>query len=163
VPGSGSGWTLQAVVDPATGQIAITLFSATPISSSLGGSLVTIDFHLRPGAHPGASAINLVPAVSPFGGRLVRTGLYDDQGPLTLHPAPTDAAADPGVDGLVVVTPAGPAPATAFVSTARAGKTATQHLVDEVFGDLASQLLAAGQHGGLGPVASGLQALPQAV
>jgi hypothetical protein len=90
VPAGGTGWTLQAVVDPATGQIAITLFSLTPISSSLGGSLVTITFHVRPGAHAGASPINLVPAVT-VNGRVVLTALDDAQGPLTLHLAPTAA------------------------------------------------------------------------
>jgi hypothetical protein len=150
VSASGSGWALQAVVDPATGQIAITLFSATPISSSLGGSLVTIDFHVRPGAQPGASAINLVSAVN-LNGRVVRTGLYDDVGPLTLHPAPTDAATDPGVDGLVVLTPAQP------------GTSTTQRLVDRVFGDLAGPLLAASRNEGLGQAAAGVGALSHAV
>jgi hypothetical protein len=105
VPASGSGWTLQVIVDPATGQIAITLFSVTPISSSAGGSLVTIDFHVRPGARSGATPINLVPAVR-ISGRVMYTALDDDQGPLTLHPAPTAAANDPGMDGLVEVVSA---------------------------------------------------------
>src|SRR5262249_27845902 len=50
VPAAGTGWRLQSVVDAATGQIGITLFSVTPISTSVGGSLVTIDFHVQPGA-----------------------------------------------------------------------------------------------------------------
>jgi hypothetical protein len=101
VPAAAGGWTLQAVVDPLTGQIGIILFSATPISSPLGGSLVTIAFHVRRGTHPGASAVNLVPVVT-VNGRVLYTALSDDQGPLSLHPAPTDAATDPGVDGLIV-------------------------------------------------------------
>jgi hypothetical protein len=101
VPASGSGWTLQAVADPATGQIGITLFSATPIRSAQGGSLVTIAFHVRPGA-VGASPIKLVPAVQVHGRRLY-TALSDDQGPLTLHAVPTDAA-DPGAEGRILVT-----------------------------------------------------------
>jgi hypothetical protein len=99
----GAGWTLQAVVDPTTGQIGIVLFSLTPIRSSLGGSLVTINFHVKPRAHAGASPINLVPAVT-VNGRALYTALYDLQGPLTLHAAPTAAADDPGVDGFVVLT-----------------------------------------------------------
>src|SRR5262249_38330861 len=42
VPASGTGWALQATVDAGTGHIGITLFSATPIQTSAGGSLVTI-------------------------------------------------------------------------------------------------------------------------
>jgi hypothetical protein len=131
VPGAGSGWTLQAVVEPLTGQIGIILFSATPITSARGGSLVTITFHVRPGARAGATPVNLVAEVA-INGRVLHTALSDDQGPLTLHPAPTDATADPGIDGRILVTPAGPA--SAGVATRRA--------LDQVFGDLAGPLLA---------------------
>ena len=43
-PADHTGWTLQARVDAVTGQIGITLFSATPIGTAIGGSLVTITF-----------------------------------------------------------------------------------------------------------------------
>jgi hypothetical protein len=98
VPAVGSGWTLQAMVDPTTGQIAITLFSATPIATSVGGSLVTITFHLRPGAHASAASIRLEPAVNPTGRGPLWTALDDDQGPLALHLVPADAA-DPDSEG----------------------------------------------------------------
>jgi hypothetical protein len=104
VPASGTGWTLQALVDPLNGEIGITLFSTTPIQSTAGGSLVTIDLRAKPGAPTGASPINLVPAVN-VNGRVLPTALDDDMGLLTLHPLPASAATDAGVDGLVLVTP----------------------------------------------------------
>jgi len=42
---AGSGWTLDPTINPVTGEIAIALSSTMPISSAIGGSLVTIDFH----------------------------------------------------------------------------------------------------------------------
>ncbi len=112
VPAAGTGWTLQTRVDAATGQIAIILFSVTPITSSAGGSLVTIDFHVKPGAAPGVSPINLAAEVNPNGQGAVRTAVDDNQGPYTLTPAPTDAPTDPGVDGLVQLIAADPVSAT---------------------------------------------------
>jgi hypothetical protein len=173
VPAGGTGWTLQAVVDPTTGQIGITLFSLTPIASALGGSLVTIDFHAKPGAPAGASPVNLVPTVT-INGRALYTALDDEQGPLTLHPAPTALATDPGVDSLVLVTAApisgtvkagGPvAAASPFVAPADgagvtrllvgtpipqqgsllgSGNSATQRVTDLVFTNLAAGASAA--------------------
>ena len=80
VPLSGSGWVLQARVDQATGQIGIILFSATPIASSVGGSLVTIDFHVQPGAVVGATPIDLVQAVNPTGRHVFATEVSDALG-----------------------------------------------------------------------------------
>ena len=85
VPAAGSGWTLQAVVDQATGQIGITLFSATPITSSAGGSLVTITFHVRPGA-AGTTPINLAASVNPTGRYCAADRRGRQPGPV--HPAP---------------------------------------------------------------------------
>src|SRR5262249_407275 len=106
VPAAGIGWTLQAWVDAVTGQIRIILSSPTPIGTAVGGTLVTITFHVRPGAPAGATPLNLSAAVNPNGQGVLRTALADDQGLLTLHPAPTDAATDAGVDGLVLLTAA---------------------------------------------------------
>src|SRR6202023_165654 len=50
LPGLGVGWQLNAVVDQATGQIGIEMFSMTPITSLQGGSLVNIAFHVQQGA-----------------------------------------------------------------------------------------------------------------
>src|SRR5262249_58544122 len=99
------GWQLAAVVDQATGQVALDLYSATPIRSTAGGSLVTLTFHVT-GA--GVAGFNLAGAVTPYGGPAFRTELDDDQGAFVLHPAPTDAAGEPGIDGLVVLPGADP-------------------------------------------------------
>jgi hypothetical protein len=85
------------------GQIGIVLFSATPIASSTGGSLVIIDFHALPTAPTGATPINLASSDNPNGRGNLLTALSDDQGLLTLHQQPTDAATDAGVDGQVWV------------------------------------------------------------
>jgi hypothetical protein len=83
---TGGDWSIVPTIDPASGQIVIALSSTTPITSTQGGSLITIDFHLRPG-EPGASAtggsIALVPAVN-SNGQLFRTDLEDAQGEFTI-------------------------------------------------------------------------------
>ena len=106
VPASGTGWTLTSEINPLTGEIAILLESLTPISSAAGGSLATIDFHVRPGATPGATSVNLAAAVNPTGNDVVWTRVFDTQQEFTLSPAPTNAVSDAGIDGMVVVTPA---------------------------------------------------------
>src|SRR5262249_41576173 len=53
--GSGSGWHLVSVVDQATGQIGIDLYSTTPITAMQAGSLVNIVFHVAPGAAASAT------------------------------------------------------------------------------------------------------------
>ena len=103
VPTGGTGWTLQSTINSTTGEIGIILFSATPISTSTGGSLVNITFHVQPGATPQATSVNLATAVNPTGHRVITTALDDNQGPLTLHPAPTALAAP--VAGSVSATP----------------------------------------------------------
>jgi hypothetical protein len=100
IPAAGSGWQLEVVVDQAAGKIAITLFSTTPIAAAPPGSLVTIDFHVRPEAPLGVSALSLVPSfsLSSVPGGVFSTALADDQGALTLAPLPTVAAAAGGVE-----------------------------------------------------------------
>jgi hypothetical protein len=87
---AGRDWTLSANIDLATGQIGITLSSDTPITQPIGGSLITIDFHQRPG-EPGASAtggsIALVDSANP-NGQWFPTELEDAQGTFILTPAP---------------------------------------------------------------------------
>jgi hypothetical protein len=106
VPASGTGWTLQAVVNQATGQIGVSLFSVTPIRTSVGGSLVTIDLHVQPGVSGGAPLLNLVAAVNPTGRSVIQTALDDNQGPLTLHAAPPNVTVEPGENGRVGSTTA---------------------------------------------------------
>ena len=86
VPAAGTGWTLQATVDARSGQIAIILFSATPLSTDEAGSLVTIDFHVQPGVTTVTTPVELVAAVDPNGKGVMQTALADDQGLLTLDP-----------------------------------------------------------------------------
>jgi Bacterial pre-peptidase C-terminal domain len=84
-----SGWSLVPTIDAVTGQIAIALSSTTPVTSTLGGSLVTIDFHVRPGVAnaSGSPGVALVLAAYP-NGQYVATELEDAQGTFTLSPAP---------------------------------------------------------------------------
>ncbi len=86
IPSRGSGWQLAAVVDQATGQIGIQLYSSTPIASNDAGSLVNIVFHLlassdRPtGTTPvlPTTTVRLVNSASPDG-QYFDTGLADSQ------------------------------------------------------------------------------------
>jgi len=94
VPDAGSGWTLQSVVNPATGQIGVTVWSPTPIDSSAAGSLVTIDFHRSGLVAAGTTSVDLVSSVDPRGlgaAGVIHTQVDDDQGPYTLTYASTDA------------------------------------------------------------------------
>ena len=77
------GWTLVPTINPVTGQIAITLSSTTPVSSTLGGSLVTIDFHYT-GASSDIPPIDLVASVNPTGQQVILMGLEDAQGTFTV-------------------------------------------------------------------------------
>ena len=45
IPSQGTGWQISSVVDAATGQITIQLYSQTPIASDQAGSLVNVAFH----------------------------------------------------------------------------------------------------------------------
>jgi hypothetical protein len=85
---AGSGWSVVPTIDPATGQIAIALSSATPITRILGGSLVTIDFHQLSGEPGDVSArssalVTLADSVID-NGQYLRTELEDAQGTFTL-------------------------------------------------------------------------------
>jgi hypothetical protein len=85
--GSCSDWQLAATINPVTGEIGVNLFGASPITSTAGGTLVTIDLHVLASAPLGATAIALVPEVSPGGLRVYRTSVADSQGALQLHMA----------------------------------------------------------------------------
>jgi Putative Ig domain len=98
-PGSllaGGDWSIIPTIDPSTGQIGIALSSDSPITNTLGGSLVTIALHLRAG-EPGALAtggdsqatIALVSSVT-SNGQYFSTELEDAQGTFTLTPAPSN-------------------------------------------------------------------------
>jgi hypothetical protein len=84
----GIGWTLDVTINPGTGQIAVTFSSATPISSPVGGSLVTIDLHPTGADASSSLPIALVASVNPTGQQVVTTELEDSQGMFALTPAP---------------------------------------------------------------------------
>jgi hypothetical protein len=90
--GLDAGWQLTSVVDCATGQIGIELYSTAPILASEAGSLVNIAFHLRGGASASAANVALVAQVAPHGVQFV-TQVDDSQGQLVLST---------GLDRLVV-------------------------------------------------------------
>jgi glucose/arabinose dehydrogenase len=94
IPGLGSGWHLVSVLDQATGQIGIDLYSTTAISATQAGSLVNIAFQVLPGTVVPATAVQLVNAVTPSG-RSFSTEVADAQGQYVLSP---------GMDRLVVET-----------------------------------------------------------
>ncbi len=84
IPSGGSGWQLTAVVDQATGQIGIQLYSTTPITVNQAGSLIDITCQFL-GEPMGISprVIQLVDAVTPDG-QWFGTGVADAQGALVL-------------------------------------------------------------------------------
>jgi len=85
LPSQGSSWQISSVVDAAKGQIAIEMYSLTPILVNQAGSLVNIGFHLIPGASVSATAVQLGNSVAP-NGRPVGLLLADTQGALILSP-----------------------------------------------------------------------------
>jgi len=130
---AGSGWSVESTINPGTGQIAIALSSTTPITSTLGGSLVTIDFHQADQGEPAgvsrripeSTAFALVASVNPSGQQTIMTELEDAQGTFTLTPAPTNDF-DSRIDGVVLLaatSTAAPVP-PAVVEAAALGTTA---------------------------------------
>src|SRR5207248_1846021 len=85
IPQSGTGWQLNVVIDQATGQIGIELYSSTPITSNDAGSLVQINFHRLATRPLARTQVRLVAAVHP-NGHYFGTMLADDQGALALTP-----------------------------------------------------------------------------
>ncbi len=100
---SGGNWSIVPTIDQATGQIGIALSSSTPLTSTNGGSLITIEYH-RTGTTAGPVPFELVASADP-NGQYVATELEDAQGIFTLSPAPTNDF-DPHIDGLVMLAPA---------------------------------------------------------
>ena len=94
IPGQGTDWQLSSVVDQATGQIGIQLYSLTPITATQAGSLVNIAFHILPGATVPSTPVQLVNMATPIG-QWFGTGVADSQGGMILSP---------GVDQLALPT-----------------------------------------------------------
>jgi hypothetical protein len=91
IPSLGTGWQLTSVIDQTTGQIAITLYSTTPINANKAGSLVNIAFHINPVADAVRFAqvpfrsVQLVSSVMVKGEQFV-TQVDDAQGQFVLSP-----------------------------------------------------------------------------
>jgi hypothetical protein len=83
LPALGTGWTVTSLVDAGSGQLAIELYSLTPIDVPAAGSLVQVDFHALAGAS-GPTTVNLVDAVDPNGGLWFTTNVADTQGAMAL-------------------------------------------------------------------------------
>ncbi len=107
IPSRGSGWQLSAVVDQATGQIGIQLYSSTPITTNQGGSLVNIAFHpLASSEQRGVSppvlattTVQLVNSATP-NGQHFDTGLTDSQSGMILSPGIDQVEVPTGVEPL---------------------------------------------------------------
>jgi hypothetical protein len=104
IPTLGTGWHLVSVVDQATGQIGIDLYSTTAISRAQAGSLVNIAFHVVPGASVPATAVQLVNSVAPSG-RHFTTEVADDQGQYVLSPGLDRLVIQTGISPLTLVEP----------------------------------------------------------
>jgi hypothetical protein len=122
LPALGTGWTVTSLVDAGSGQLAIELYSLTPIDVSAAGSLVQVDFHSLAGAS-GPTTVNLVDAVDPNGGPWFTTSVADSQGAMALGTSTAIA----GVAGLAEN---GPSP---------------QQRVDGLFTALGQDALASGE------------------
>jgi hypothetical protein len=104
LPLGGSGWQLKTDVNAATGLIGVELCSNIPIQTTAGGSLITINMHVREGAPAGASGLTILPYVGSSNGvRVYETSVSDAQGLFTLHPAQTAFGIEPGAPGLVTI------------------------------------------------------------
>jgi hypothetical protein len=108
-------------VNPVTGQIGIGLLSAVPDTSTIGGSLILITFHINANAPTGPSPIYLVPSNTP-GSLTVTTGLTGKNASYPFAPRPlvSNSPNVPGVDGSVIVS----GPATHLGVTCPSGVTA---------------------------------------
>ena len=130
IPSAGTSWTLTSTLDAATGQIGIQLYSMTPITSAEAGSLVTINFHVLPGATQSQTSVHLVGSVNPNGSGMVHTALDDSQGGFILTPAPMNVpggvvgsialGGTPAVSQTAAETPAAATPAAPEASQAAA-------------------------------------------
>jgi hypothetical protein len=100
---SGTGWHVQSFINPVTGEVAIDVSSATPLTTQQAGSLVAINFHVRPGAEPGTTPVQLVEAVNPTGQHVFSTEVSDAQGAFVLNPAPGRMGSSGGISSNIVI------------------------------------------------------------
>lgn len=106
---SGRGsWFVSSRIDDLAGRVIVSVAGLTPLAGRFAGELVQLHAKIKSDAPQGAASLNLAassrsPAIS--------TQL--NEGFLTLIPAPTDAANDPGVDGKLTIIASDPLAATA--------------------------------------------------
>ena len=78
IPAAGNGWRLESVIDPASGQLVIDLYSTTAITQTQGGSLANIAFHVMPDDSVSGPAVRLASSVTPLG-HWYATEVADDE------------------------------------------------------------------------------------
>src|SRR5262249_25492067 len=96
-------WSIVSFINPVTGELAIDVSSAMPITAAIGGSLVTIEFHVRAGAALGPTPIQLVDTVNPTGRHAFTTEVSDALGAYVLNPAPAHGDNQGGIAGSIIV------------------------------------------------------------
>src|SRR5207248_2334181 len=72
-------------------------------TAPVGGSLVTIDFHIEDGASAGVKSIQLVDSVNPTGRHGFTTEVSDAQGAYILNPAPSRVGSSGGISGDITI------------------------------------------------------------
>lgn len=92
-------WFVTAHNDPLAGRIFISLAGTTPLEGFFQGELVQLQATVKETARVGRTAINLAASA-----RNTAHVTQLNEGFLTLIPAPTDAANDSGVDGLLTIS-----------------------------------------------------------
>src|SRR5262249_44319270 len=86
LPNGSTGWQLKTVVNDQSGEMAIDLWSDTPVATSAAGSLVTVTLHPLGNAVPqGSSLLTLKSQFSPAAGQSYRTEVSDVLGAFVLH------------------------------------------------------------------------------
>jgi hypothetical protein len=103
IPNQGTGWHLSYVVDQATGQIGIELYSLTPITQAEAGSLVNITFRVVDGEPSGvsrrsaATRVQLVSSVI-ANGQQFATQVDDAEGQYVLSAGTSSVVWEEGVN-----------------------------------------------------------------
>ena len=85
IPGLGSGWKLYSAIDQASGTVVIELVGLAPLTDTDAGSLVTMNFHVLPGATSSTTSITLLNSAR-LGEQSYSTTLADDLGGWILSP-----------------------------------------------------------------------------
>ncbi|MCY2987786.1 MAG: FG-GAP-like repeat-containing protein [Planctomycetota bacterium] len=117
---SRAGWSLVPNIDNTLGRIVIVAYTTSPLGGTFADLLANLTFTINAAASGGATRLNIVAS---SGGAFTEL-LDESDGNLTLIPAPTNAANDAGVDGLLTIT-TGDSSAPSTTSFARQTPTAS--------------------------------------